>query len=99
MRMKAKKVNKAESKAKPKKKRDLSKQKKVALKHKLKLLDNILEIIEIEDYYQRDVAKILGQQETHLSSLLNGDVDSVSIDKLVYYLETLGANVEIEVEY
>ena len=70
-----------------------------ALEHKADLHDKILEIVEKESYNQKQLSEILGQPQPRVSELLAGKIHQVSIEKLLYYLKKLGAQVSIQIKY
>ncbi len=50
----------------------------------------ILEVIEKQKIKARDLEKILDVPQPRISELLNGKISTVSIEKLISYLEKLG---------
>jgi predicted XRE-type DNA-binding protein len=70
-----------------------------ALKMKADLLDAILKIVAKNGYRQRDLVKILGQPQPRVSELLRGKISSTSIEKLLDYVERLGAVAAVRVSF
>lgn len=50
----------------------------------------ILEVVEKQKIKARDLEKILDVPQPRISELLNGKISTVSIEKLISYLEKLG---------
>ncbi len=76
-----------------------SKEESKELMRKSHLLDDILGIVKAEEYTQKDLAKILDQKQPHVSDLLRGKLGRFSVEKLIDFLERLGATVELKVKY
>lgn len=76
-----------------------SKEESKELMRKSHLLDEILDIVKGEGYTQKDLAKILDQKQPHVSDLLRGKLGRFSVEKLIDFLEKLGATVELKVKY
>lgn len=68
-----------------------------ALKIKSNLLIAIQKVVQKHSYTQRDLEKILNQPQPRISELLRGKVSRMSIDKLVSYLQRLGADTRVNV--
>lgn len=67
------------------------------LLRKADLCTHILGIFQDRGYTQAQLAEILGQKQPHISRLLRGKLEDISVDKLINYLETLGAEVEVKI--
>lgn len=65
---------------------------------KLKLAMQINEIIEQHGWNQTTAAKKLGTQQPEISNLKRGRLRSITYDRLMGWLVTLGYSVKIEVE-
>jgi len=65
---------------------------------KLKLAMQINEIIEEHGWNQTIAAKKLGTQQPEISNLKRGRIRSITYDRLMGWLVTLGYSVKIEVE-
>lgn len=65
---------------------------------KLKLAAHINEIIEENGWTQKTAALRLGTQQPEISNLSRGRLRSITYDRLVDWLVTLGYSVEIKVE-
>lgn len=76
-----------------------SKEESKELMRKALLLDEILDIAKSENYTQKDLAKVLNQKQPHVSELLRGKLERFSVEKLIDFLEKLGATVELKVKY
>ena len=70
----------------------------LALKIKTDCHNAILAIVEKYRYTQRDLQKILDQPQPRISELLNGKISKLSLEKLLEYLERLGAKPKLEVK-
>ena len=64
---------------------------------KTRLLGNILDIVKAHGYSQKELGQLLGQKQPHVSDLLNAKLGKISIEKLVDYLDRLGAEVSVRV--
>ena len=62
------------------------------------LTAQISHIIKAKKLTQSQVAKILGVTQPRISSLLSGDLDLFSIEKLMQFLQLLGQDIEIVVK-
>ena len=60
-----------------------------ALEVKAALLKSILDLVEKRGYKQRDLEKLLEQLQPRVSELLNGKFSTMSIEKLLDYLQRL----------
>ncbi|HUR91969.1 MAG TPA: helix-turn-helix transcriptional regulator [Gemmatimonadaceae bacterium] len=65
---------------------------------KLKLAAQINDIIEDNGWTQKTAALKLGTQQPEISNLSRGRLRSITYDRLVDWLVTLGYSVEIKVE-
>lgn len=62
----------------------------VSLTLKADLYSKILEIIEKQKIKPRELEKIFDVPQPRVSELLNGKISTLSIEKLISYLERLG---------
>jgi len=62
------------------------------------LTAQISHIIKTKKLTQTQVARILGVTQPRISSLLSGDLDLFSIEKLMKFLQLLGQDIEIVVK-
>jgi len=69
------------------------------LKIKSDLLISIQSIAQKRGYRQRDLEKILDQHQSRISELMNGKISKMSIEKLLTYLEKLGAIPSIKIAF
>ncbi len=67
-----------------------SEQESASLTFKADLHIKILEIIEKQKTKPRELEKILDVPQPRVSELLNGRISTLSIEKLISYLEKLG---------
>lgn len=67
-----------------------SEQESNSLTLKADMLSKILEVVEKQKIKPRDLEKILDVPQPRISELLNGKISTVSIEKLISYLEKLG---------
>lgn len=65
---------------------------------KTKLHIEITKVVKKRRLSQKDVAKILGVQQPHVSKLLKGDLTRTSVDRLTKYLHLLGKTVAVTVK-
>lgn len=70
-------------------------QESLALTIKSDLYSKILEVVETRDLKQRDLEKILDVPQPRVSELLRGKLSSVSIEKLLAYLERMGVEIHV----
>lgn len=70
-------------------------QESLALTIKADLYSKILEVAEKQDLKPRDLEKMLDVPQPRVSELLRGKLSSVSIEKLVAYLEKLGVEIHV----
>lgn len=61
------------------------------------LMMEIQKIIEREGLTQKDAAKRLGVTQPKVSNLLNGKIDTFTIDKLVNMLARVGRRTDVKV--
>jgi predicted XRE-type DNA-binding protein len=64
---------------------------------KSKLIMAIADTIRERDLTQQEAARLCGTDQPTLSKILRGRMESVTIDKLAAWLNTLGRTVEIRV--
>lgn len=62
----------------------------LALTFKADIYSKILDVIKAKKLSSRDLEQILDVPQPRVSELLNGKLSSVSIEKLLTYLERLG---------
>ncbi len=67
-----------------------SEQESNSLTLKAEMLSKILEIVEKQKIKPRELEKVLDVPQPRVSELLNGKISTVSIEKLISYLEKLG---------
>ncbi len=67
-----------------------SEQESNSLTLKADMHSKILEVVEKQKIKARDLEKILDVPQPRISELLNGKISTVSIEKLISYLEKLG---------
>ncbi len=70
-----------------------SKSQSVALQRKADLHAQILGIYQDGGYTQAQFGELLGQQQPHISRLLTGRLEDISIEKMIGHLEKLGAEL------
>lgn len=68
------------------------------LVRKSHLLDEVQEIAKRAGYTQKDLIRLTGLGQSHISELLNGRMSRFSTEKLIAVLESLGASVQIKVK-
>lgn len=68
-----------------------------ALKIKADLYRELLQLVKQYGLSQRDLQRILDQPQPRISELLNGKISMMSIEKLVNYLDRLGAHASVKV--
>ena len=69
------------------------------VKMKVELFNKIISIIEKNGYAPRTLEKLLDQPQPRVSELLRGKIATVSVEKLLDYLEKLGGEVTIRVRF
>jgi predicted XRE-type DNA-binding protein len=70
----------------------------LSLKIKTDCHSALMALVERHQYTQRDLQKILDQPQPRISELLNGKISMLSIEKLIEYLERLGAKPQLAVK-
>ncbi len=65
---------------------------------KANLVDKISQVIKKKKMTQTQAAKILGVNQSRVSSLLSGNLDLFSIEMLMQFLQDLGQDIEIVVK-
>jgi predicted XRE-type DNA-binding protein len=56
----------------------------------------MLRVIKKRKYKTRDLEKILDQPQPRISEILQGKINSISIEKLIMYLQMLGIKTVIK---
>lgn len=74
-----------------------SKEESSAMRVRAELYFALQDIIEKEGYNSRELERILDQPQPRISELKNGKISSLSIEKLLDYLERLGKKVSVKV--
>ena len=69
------------------------------LEMKSALLDQILAIVKRERYSQKQLMEILAVPQPRVSELLHGKLSTMSMEKLVTYLERLGCKATWKFNY
>ena len=69
------------------------------LDRKTMLLAEITKIIRKRGYTQKQLSEILEQPQPRISELFNCKIQHISIEKLIDYLERLGAKVSLQITY
>ncbi len=67
----------------------------LALTIKAKIFSKILDVFNDQHLTQRELGKILSIPQPRVSELLNGKIASLSIEKLLLYLEKLGVMASV----
>jgi len=70
-------------------------QESLALTIKADIYSKILEVIEKQDLKPRALEKMLDVPQPRVSELLRGKLSSVSIEKLLAYLERMGVEIHV----
>ena len=73
-----------------------SNSKSVALIVKSELYDKVLKTVEEKKLSQKDLVKLLKVPQPRISELMNGRISSLSIEKLISYLQTLGVATTVQ---
>lgn len=73
----------------------LSKQESLMLTFKANLYSKILDVVERQKISPRELEKILDVPQPRISELLNGKQSSLSIEKLLSYLEKMGVEASV----
>jgi len=63
-----------------------------------KLIDGILRTVVKHKYSSKELQKLLGQAQPEISYLLNGKISRFSSEKLLKFLSSLQAKVEINIQ-
>lgn len=75
-----------------------SEKESAALKIKAELFQSLLKAIKRYKLKQRDLQRIFDQPQSRVSELLTGKISTMSIEKLLNYLDKLGAHASVEVK-
>jgi predicted XRE-type DNA-binding protein len=67
----------------------------LALKFRARILSAILDEIQKKKYRQSQLVQILDEHQPVISNLLRGKLDSMSLDKLLFYADRLGLQLEV----
>jgi predicted XRE-type DNA-binding protein len=70
-------------------------QESLALTIKADLYSKILEMVDRKGLKPRDLEKMLDVPQPRVSELLRGKLSSVSIEKLLAYLERMGIEIQV----
>ena len=70
-------------------------QEALALTVKAELYSKILDVVEKKKIKPRDLEKVLDVPQPRVSELLNGKMSSLSIEKLLSYLEKMGVEASV----
>lgn len=70
-----------------------------ALKMKAELLDSILTTVAKRRITPRELERVLDQPQPRISELLGGKISTTSIEKLLGYLERLGAVTKVRISF
>jgi predicted XRE-type DNA-binding protein len=70
-------------------------QEALALTVKADLYGKILDVVEKQKIKPRDLEKMLDVPQPRVSELLNGKMSSLSIEKLLSYLEKMGVEASV----
>lgn len=62
------------------------------------LIDDVLKIVKKHNYSSKELQSILGQPQPEISYLLNGKISRFSSEKLIKFLNALGAKVEVNIK-
>ncbi len=58
----------------------------------------LISLIKGNKYTQKELSILLDQPQPRISELLNGKISKLSLEKLVDYLERLGAHTSLKIE-
>lgn len=61
------------------------------------LMSEVVSIIRISKKTQKEIASILGVNESKVSALVNGKINDFSNGTLIHYLTLLGCDIEIRI--
>ncbi len=70
----------------------LTKTKSISLTFKADLYSKILDVIKQKDLTSRQIERLLDVPQPRVSEIMNGKLSSVSLEKLLTYLELLGVH-------
>ncbi len=65
---------------------------------KAQLAHKIAEIIQKRHISQAEAARILGTEQPKISAIMNGKLSGFSLERLIYFLNVLGSDVQIIVK-
>lgn len=65
---------------------------------KAQLAYKISEIIQKRHISQAEAARIMGTEQPKISAIMNGKLSGFSLERLIYFLNVLGSNVQIIVK-
>lgn len=65
---------------------------------KAQLAHKISEIIQRRHVSQAEAARILGTEQPKISAIMNGKLSGFSLERLIYFLNVLGSDVQIIVK-
>jgi predicted XRE-type DNA-binding protein len=65
---------------------------------KAQLAHKISEIIQRRHISQAEAARILGTEQPKISAIMNGKLSGFSLERLIYFLNVLGSDVQIIVK-
>jgi len=65
---------------------------------KAQLAHKIGEIIQKRHLSQAEAARILGTEQPKISAIMNGKLSGFSLERLIYFLNVLGSDVQIIVK-
>ena len=65
---------------------------------KAQLAHKISEIIQKRHLSQIEAARILGTEQPKISAIMNGKLSGFSLERLIYFLNVLGSDVQIIVK-
>jgi predicted XRE-type DNA-binding protein len=65
---------------------------------KAQLAHKISEIIQKRHLSQAEAARILGTEQPKISAIMNGKLSGFSLERLIYFLNVLGSDVQIIVK-
>lgn len=65
---------------------------------KAQLAHKIADIIQKRHISQAEAARILGTEQPKVSAIMNGKLSGFSLERLIYFLNVLGSDVQIIVK-
>jgi predicted XRE-type DNA-binding protein len=65
---------------------------------KAQLANKISEIIQKRHLSQAEAARILGTEQPKISAIMNGKLSGFSLERLIFFLNVLGSDVQIIVK-